>query len=191
MSSDEVDKKILILNATEKMVAKVGFHGLSMQMLAKEAGVAAGTIYRYFENKEELIEETRLHVSQRTAEIIQVGLQDEMSLKEKYRVIWLNIWHFAKTDNAVKSHLLYEQLSSKYDERIYKKEKEMFYKIEQMFEAGKSSGLFKNLDNKVLFSVSLESSATLARKQRNHCFQLDEMAIENAIEASWDAIINH
>ncbi|MFZ6043980.1 helix-turn-helix domain-containing protein, partial [Vibrio natriegens] len=41
-----MDKKTRILQATEKLLAMYGFHGLSMQMVAREAGVAAGTIYR-------------------------------------------------------------------------------------------------------------------------------------------------
>ena len=185
------DKKQLILDATETLVAKEGFHGLSMQKLAKEAGVAAGTIYRYFKDKEHLIEETRLHVTQRTADIIQANLTDSMGLKEQYRTIWLNIWHFSKTKNALISHMLYEQLSSKDGQCILHKEKEMFSKIEKMFNEGKSQGIFKQFDNKVLSSISLESSSALARKQRNNCFQLDEKALEQAIDASWDALINH
>lgn len=37
------DKRQQILSAAEKLIADVGFQGLSMQKLAKEAGVAAGT----------------------------------------------------------------------------------------------------------------------------------------------------
>lgn len=191
MSPECRDKRKLILNATEKLVAKEGIHGLSMQKLAKEAGVAAGTIYRYFNDKDHLIEETRLHVSKRTADIIQAGLDDEMNLKEKYSIIWLNIWNFANTKDAVKSHMLFEQLSSNGKGCDSLKEKEIFDKIEQMFNDGKSKGLFKPLDNRVLSSISLESSAALARKQRKHCFQIDDKAIAQAIDASWDALIIH
>ncbi|MFC1236662.1 TetR/AcrR family transcriptional regulator [Vibrio sp. F74] len=191
MSPECSDKRKLILNATEKLVAEEGIHGLSMQKLAKEAGVAAGTIYRYFDDKEHLIEETRYHVSQRTADIIQAGVDDDMTLKEKYSIIWLNIWHFANTKDAVKSHMLFEQLSSKEEGCHFPKKKEIFYKIEQMFDEGKSQGIFKLLDNKVLSSVSLESSAALARKHRNNGFPIDDEAITQAIDASWDALINH
>lgn len=45
------DKKTQILEATEHLLAQHGFDRLSMQMVANEAGVAAGTIYRYFSDK--------------------------------------------------------------------------------------------------------------------------------------------
>ena len=37
-----LDKRQLILNSAEHMIAKNGFQGLSMNKLAQEAGVAAG-----------------------------------------------------------------------------------------------------------------------------------------------------
>ena len=45
-SNTAIDKHEQILTAAEKLIAESGFQGLSMQKLAKEAGVAAGTIYR-------------------------------------------------------------------------------------------------------------------------------------------------
>lgn len=191
MTANTSDKRVLILNAVEKLVAKEGFEGISMQKLAKEAGVAAGTIYRYFEDKTHLLRETRLHSTAKTADIIQAGVCDDLPLKERYRIFWLNIWKYAQTKSAVQAHLLYEQFQPDDIEQVQKLEKEMFFKIEQMFDEGKLNGLFKNLDNNLLAGVSLETSATLARKQRKSCAKLTEEQIEQAIEASWDALIKH
>ena len=63
-----------------------------MQKLAKEAGVAAGTIYRYFDDKEHLIEEVRIQVTQRIAEAVQFGVDASAPIKQRYRTMWLNIW---------------------------------------------------------------------------------------------------
>lgn len=40
-----------IFLATDRLMAKEGLNQLSMHKLAKEANVAAGTIYLYFKNK--------------------------------------------------------------------------------------------------------------------------------------------
>ena len=191
MNKESTDKRILILNATEKLLAQEGFHGLSMQKVAKEAGVAAGTIYRYFRDKEHLIEQTRLHVTQRLADFIQADIRDDMTIKEQFTTIWMNIWNFASTDDAGKSHQLYESIRLENEEQIQKQEHQMFGKIDQMFEQGKAQGPFKPLDNRLLSAVSLETSATIARKKRNRCYQIDEENLKQAIEASWDAIIQH
>ena len=43
----------LVHAATLNLVARIGLAGLTISMIAKEAGVAAGTIYIYFKNKED------------------------------------------------------------------------------------------------------------------------------------------
>ena len=49
---DKVDR---IISAALKLFAERGFHGTAVPEVAKEAGVGAGTIYRYFEHKEALM----------------------------------------------------------------------------------------------------------------------------------------
>ena len=51
------DKQAAILDATLELVSEKGFHGTPTSAIAQEAGVGVGTIYRYFENKEDLIDE--------------------------------------------------------------------------------------------------------------------------------------
>jgi AcrR family transcriptional regulator len=49
------DRKAQILNAAVVCFAKRGFHQTSMHDISAEAGISVGLIYRYFENKEEVI----------------------------------------------------------------------------------------------------------------------------------------
>jgi TetR/AcrR family transcriptional regulator, multidrug resistance operon repressor len=55
-------KREKILSAAEALLEERGLYGLSMKVLAERAGIAAGTIYRYFENKDALISELYLHI---------------------------------------------------------------------------------------------------------------------------------
>src|SRR5690348_2500554 len=48
---DKLDKRCAIIRATLELVAEHGFHGAPMALVAERSGVAAGTIYRYFESK--------------------------------------------------------------------------------------------------------------------------------------------
>ncbi|MFA0521061.1 TetR/AcrR family transcriptional regulator, partial [Vibrio sp. 10N.222.55.E8] len=81
------DKRQQILSAAEKLIAEVGFQGLSMQKLAKEAGVAAGTIYRYFDDKDHLIEDVRVLVTQQVADAVQEGVNNSDPIKQRYRTM--------------------------------------------------------------------------------------------------------
>ncbi len=53
----EEDKKKRILDAALKLFIENGIDNTSISLISKEAGVAAGTLYLYFENKVDLIGE--------------------------------------------------------------------------------------------------------------------------------------
>jgi TetR/AcrR family transcriptional regulator, repressor for uid operon len=59
MSHDQtepgIDRRTQILEAAVVCFAKHGFHQASMHDISAEAGISVGLIYRYFENKEEVI----------------------------------------------------------------------------------------------------------------------------------------
>jgi TetR/AcrR family fatty acid metabolism transcriptional regulator len=49
------DKRVRILEAAEKAFARKGFYNARISEIAGEAGVADGTIYLYFKNKDDLL----------------------------------------------------------------------------------------------------------------------------------------
>lgn len=55
MTSRKQEKYFLILEAALKVIAENGFHGSQVSKIAKEAGVADGTIYLYFKKKEDIL----------------------------------------------------------------------------------------------------------------------------------------
>jgi len=48
-------RRALILDAFERCIQRAGFHRTTMQDVAKEAGMSAGNLYRYFVSKEALV----------------------------------------------------------------------------------------------------------------------------------------
>lgn len=188
-----LDKRQLILNSAEHMIAKNGFQGLSMNKLAQEAGVAAGTIYRYFQDKNDLVEAVRIHVLQRVADMVQQGVEEHMPLKERFILIWRNVAHVTTTQNEVDvilNRIQYESLPTR-PSCGSEMERKLFHKIEAMFNEGKSLGVFKPLDNHLLASLSLDVCLSIARKHVLGCYIITDTALDSAIEASWDAVIQH
>jgi len=49
------EKFKVIIEAAVRVIADNGYHGSQVSKIAKEAGVAEGTIYLYFENKEDIL----------------------------------------------------------------------------------------------------------------------------------------
>jgi len=57
-----VEKRDAILAAALRLIARFGLHNAPMSAVAREAGVAVGTVYLYFPSKEAMINALYLHV---------------------------------------------------------------------------------------------------------------------------------
>ncbi|MEA1968519.1 MAG: TetR/AcrR family transcriptional regulator [Thermodesulfobacteriota bacterium] len=51
----KIDKYYTMLNAAGAVFARLGFHKSTISLIAAEAGVADGTIYLYFKNKDDIL----------------------------------------------------------------------------------------------------------------------------------------
>src|SRR5215203_2564488 len=56
------DKRQAILAAALRLIARLGLHAAPMSAVARDAGVAAGTLYLYFPSKEAMINALYLEV---------------------------------------------------------------------------------------------------------------------------------
>jgi TetR/AcrR family fatty acid metabolism transcriptional regulator len=68
---DRTDKHELILDAAIRVFAQKGFHGARISDVAEAAGVADGTIYLYFKNKDDLL----LTIFEEKMDLLQAGLE--------------------------------------------------------------------------------------------------------------------
>lgn len=64
------DKRVRILDAARRLVAREGFRGTAVEAVAAEAGVATGTVYRYFPAKSALFVEVVGRVSEREVDVV-------------------------------------------------------------------------------------------------------------------------
>ncbi|HEQ99512.1 MAG TPA: TetR/AcrR family transcriptional regulator [candidate division Zixibacteria bacterium] len=55
MAEAKQDKRRIIIEAAEKLFAKSGFHGTDVDQVARTAGVSKGSVYNYFDSKEEIL----------------------------------------------------------------------------------------------------------------------------------------
>lgn len=51
-----LDKKNAIIDAAKEVLVDENYSGISIKSIAKKAGIATGTVYLYFSNKDQLIE---------------------------------------------------------------------------------------------------------------------------------------
>ncbi|MEN8722767.1 MAG: TetR/AcrR family transcriptional regulator [Alphaproteobacteria bacterium] len=66
----QADTRADILDAARNQIAQHGFGGASMSAIAREADVATGTLYRYFENKDALFIATYKQLGEKEMDVI-------------------------------------------------------------------------------------------------------------------------
>lgn len=79
MSATPPDKRRRILDAAVVVFAEHGFYNAKVSQIAKEAGVADGTIYLYFKNKEDILIQVFIDAMDeilRRQEVALSGLED-------------------------------------------------------------------------------------------------------------------
>jgi AcrR family transcriptional regulator len=74
-----------ILSATTKVIARKGLSGATMQEIADEARIAKGTIYLYYQSREELVEKAADHAFSELLERSRRALEEARTLPEQLR----------------------------------------------------------------------------------------------------------
>lgn len=80
-------KELAILDAASKVFAAKPFHEVLIDAIAADAGIGKGTIYRYFETKEDLYFATVLHVMEVLAEELQQTTREGSSATSRLEAI--------------------------------------------------------------------------------------------------------
>ena len=184
-SKTKLDVSEQIFDATDRLMAKEGLHHLSMHKLAKEAGIAAGTIYLYFKSKDELLAQFARRVFNKFVVAIEEGFDESQSFFEQYRKMWWNIWHFLQENPTILSNTNQYRSLPGFLETC----KEMEHSCwDQFCLKGQAANELADLDPHLLFLLSLKTSMVLASDIKYLGTVVTDAMLESVIERSWRAI---
>lgn len=89
------DKREAIMTAALELFVERGFFGTAVPEIADEAGVGAGTIYRYFDSKEALVNALYRQEKQLFAERVLHDFPTTTIARELFRTMWMRMAKFA------------------------------------------------------------------------------------------------
>jgi AcrR family transcriptional regulator len=89
------DKRELIMTAALELFVERGFYGTAVPEIADRAGVGAGTIYRYFESKEALVNEIYRAQKLLFGRIATDDFPATAPIREQFRALWTRMARFA------------------------------------------------------------------------------------------------
>lgn len=184
------DKRSAVIHAMLELVAEHGFHGTPMALVAERAGVAAGTIYRYFENKDALIRETFGFLEERLFAAVMLEYPGGRPVRDRFL-------HAGKT---ILRHLIasprdfsfLEQFQNspfgvdhRRDKMLGRGERNL---ILDLFEEGVRVEILKDLPLPILFNLAFGPLIQICRDAILGFVTLDDRLIDQSVEACWDAV---
>jgi AcrR family transcriptional regulator len=182
------DKRNAILEATLKLISKNGFHGTPMSQIAEEAGVGAGTIYRYFESKEFLIHELFMEVKREISQAMLSDISPEASTEENFRQAWLNTFYFC-VQNPQEMIFLEQFYNSPY--RTPETEAatlEYLAPAFSVFHKAVEAGELKDMPFEMLTMFMHDVTVASAKRHISGALVMDEANLAMVVQACWDAV---
>lgn len=104
MQKLDTAKKVAILTSAKQRFRTYGVQKTTMQEIARDAGIAVGTLYLYFKNKEEIILSCAEAFAQRHVEAAETILRSPISPVEKLRSYILNRFRAAQETRISSAH---------------------------------------------------------------------------------------
>jgi AcrR family transcriptional regulator len=118
-----------ILQTALEQFLKFGIHEMSIKKLIEPLGISTKTVYKYFKNKEELLEEVlRVHYNQ------QYQLVENLTSERNVVPLLFDIWYFAIEHAFNVNNLFYKDLHHYFPELERKIEVEMGSKFGIQFQ---------------------------------------------------------
>jgi TetR/AcrR family fatty acid metabolism transcriptional regulator len=144
-------KKELIRQAAIEVIAENGFHDATIDKIASKAGIAVGTIYNYFQKKEEILDYIFKVEYEKRVEFLMKLMQEDIHPLDKLREIMIMHFNELKNDPSLAKVILKERNFIEQDRiNSIKKFEGLPGFIKQILEVGIDKGYIRKCNPEVL-----------------------------------------
>lgn len=189
MKPKDQNKIRQIYEATIKIAGQKGLFNLCMAEVAKEAGLATGTLYTYFKSKDDLLE----NLFNETLNEYKNALYFNCSTDEPVKILLFKIWENYLNYNLKKFEEVNYREQCSFSALICKnnieKQKEsLFDTFIQILERGKQEEIIKHIENKLIIALFIGFIKELAKTTKLGIICIDEQTAKNTFGLFWNAI---
>ncbi|MFT4153909.1 TetR/AcrR family transcriptional regulator [Parafilimonas sp.] len=188
MKLRDENKIARIYKATLKLVKATGLSGITMQAVAKEAKIATGTLYIYFENKESLIVGLFHECIKNSKGTFFKNYNADAPFKVGFHTIWSNVLQLRllRFEEGV---FIEQALHSPYiDEQTKVEAKKMFEPLKELLTRGKKERLIKDIDNFWLTTFMIGNINEISKRVNYYNKKLSPETIDQNFQLCWDGI---
>lgn len=183
------EKRNALMEAAIDLFSTQGFHATPTQQISDRAGVSAGTLFRYFPTKEDLIDSLYTSIHTALTDTVDQAILPETPVEEQIRNVKRKVlqWMF---ENPKKT-LFFEQFSSSPNiTRRAKKETGIrFSALDELYHKAVSRGLLTEINREVFLANFWYPNFMLIRLHIFGRLQGDiEETIEQAVGSMWSGM---
>ena len=187
-SRGSADKREAILDAALELFVELGFHGTAVPQIAKRAGVGAGTIYRYFESKEALVNALYREWKTQLATHLLAQFVPTGDAREQFLVMWRRMADFVEKYPTGYAFIELHHHADYLDDEA-NAVAERYLQLAIAYIASKQmQGEFRPGKPELMWSLVEGAFMGLARFAREGRLELTQETIDAAGEAAWEIV---
>jgi len=193
MNATRSGKREAILDATVRLISQYGFHGAPIALVAREAGVGAGTIYRYFKDKDHLVLEIFRGIDSDLKRTLLVEYDKTLSIRDRFLHLCRGVFRYG-VRHPSEFRFIEQFYHSPYGTNL--RREKLFCQggpqeedpLAAVFFSGQQQQVIKDLPIVALLALAIGPIVFLVKDHINGLVQLDEGTVNATIAACWDAV---
>lgn len=185
-----MDKTERILNAALELIIERGLERTPMSKIADRAEVGMGTVYKYFKNKEDIINVIYVKIKEEEAEMVFVNNGLSSGVKETFIDYYSRMIDYF-LDNPLKFNFISQYAFSP----IIKKNTQQkamlkFYYFDELYNKGIEEKLFKEIKAEHLTFFVFSAIAYWIKAAKELNIEINEAYKSLLLQMAWDAVKN-
>ena len=182
------DKREQILAAALALFSTKGYHGTAVPEIADLARVGAGTVYRYFENKEALVNELFRHWKGLLFSHLMAGFPVGGKPREQFHALFSRLTDFAQTHARALDFLELHHHGEYLDAQSIAVEQNLLGAIRAIVIHAQNERVLKPLPPEILGGIVYGAFMGLVTMNRKGILEMTPKVVETAEELLWEAI---
>lgn len=188
MKQKDDSKTDAIFAATLELVLELGVMGINMRQIAKKAGMATGTLYIYFKDKEALVDQLYQKCRSASVKSYFEGYDAGTPFETGFTVIWKNVLAY-RLKNFKESVFMEQCYHSPYITHSTKeKSLNLIKPLLDLIERGKKEKILKNMDTALLLIFMMGSITELIKFTKYANKRITPDMMDNALTICWDGL---
>lgn len=188
LRSTQEDKREAILAAALDLFAERGFHGTAVPLIADKAKVGAGTLYRYFDSKEAIVNALFRENKQALGKALLEDFPTGLPTRQVFHEIWDRLGKFARENPKVMAFLELHHHGDYLDDESKQVEMAMLLPLKTFVEEAQRQQILKPIPAEILMAISWGAFVGLVSATWKGFFPLTQEAIDQAEACMWEAI---